>query len=115
MPSQNDRVLAALRHAGPTGITRIDFFAPNVCDGGDPIVNLPGRIHDLQHKRGYVIDASGTRHSCAVYVLKGQGVSSGPVSLGGQPVAEAGSDETSTLFDPVVTHRPLSPYDKEAA
>lgn len=104
-PTQNDRLLAALRHAGPSGLTRIDFMPPHVCDHGEPIINIPGRINNLRNK-GYEIDSSGTRHGCAVYVLRER---EAPVAVAPAP------DETSTLFDPAVTHRPLSPYDSEAA
>jgi hypothetical protein len=46
--TQTDRVLAALTRAGARGITRVDFQLPDMCDGGTPILNIPGRIYDLR-------------------------------------------------------------------
>ncbi|MEI7931215.1 MAG: hypothetical protein WCH97_06835, partial [Actinomycetes bacterium] len=47
--TQNDRVLELALHRGDEGFTRLDFLAPTA-DDGPPIINVPGRIHDLQKK-----------------------------------------------------------------
>lgn len=62
------RVLAALRSQGARGITRVDFQAPNVIDGGEPILNIPGRIYDLRQD-GHEIIEDGKRNRCTVYRL----------------------------------------------
>ena len=68
-PSQRDRVLEALRQAGPRGISAVDFMPPNTIDGGKPILRLPSRIFELR-EMGYVIDSSGDRRNkCDVYRL----------------------------------------------
>lgn len=115
MSTQRERVLTALRHAGPTGLTQVDWFAPNVCDHGPPITRLAARINELRDE-GHTITSSGTRCGCAVYVLR-ESFSAGPGESGRVPlVADAGPAETppTALFDPVDVHRPLSPYDAEA-
>jgi hypothetical protein len=66
--TQTDRVLAALTRAGARGITRVDFQLPDVCDGGTPILNIPGRIYDLRNA-GIEIAEIGRRQACVVYVL----------------------------------------------
>lgn len=68
MTSQTDRVLDALRKAGPRGITAVDFALPDVIDGGPPITRVAARVMDLRHQ-GHTIIASGTRHKCRVYEL----------------------------------------------
>lgn len=111
-----ERVLEAMRQRGSTGITTLDFDGPTI-DGGAPIRRLAARIEELR-KRGHIIDSTQRRHKLAVYVLKNSpaSVSTGSVGLGGPSmIADAGPVETPALFDPVVTHRPLSPYDSEAA
>ena len=68
--TQEERVLRALQRRPKSGITRTDFLAPDVIDGQDPIVNVPGRIYDLRHERGFVIEPAGVRNACRVYRLK---------------------------------------------
>lgn len=68
--NQNDRVLRALTKAGERGITRVDFQAPDVIDGGKPILNFPARIQDLEED-GYTITAGERRNRCTVYRLVG--------------------------------------------
>lgn len=64
--TQCDRVLAALYLAGARGITCIEFDAPNVCDGGEPIKRLAARVNELR-EAGFEIETAGTRNKCAVY------------------------------------------------
>lgn len=66
--SQVDRVLAALRN-GP--LNTADFLAPNVCDGGKPIIRLAARIHDLQ-ERGYRVETRRRLNSTVDYFLVGE-------------------------------------------
>lgn len=69
MLTQPERVLAALRRA-PNGLTRVDFQPPNVIDGGEPILNFPGRIKDLRDA-GYEIESVGRRSKCLIFKLPG--------------------------------------------
>ena len=109
--TQRERILAALRKAGPSGLTQVDFLRFPTPDGGSPITRVAARVQELRDE-GYEILSSGTRDRCALYVLKEQGVSTGPVRLGGPAVA--GPVET-TLFDPVTVHAPRPHYEEEAA
>lgn len=68
-PSQADRVLRALRHAGGYGVTQLDFDVPTI-DGGAPIRRVASRVHELR-TRGYAIVVRGRRRKMAVYVLTG--------------------------------------------
>lgn len=109
--TQRDRVLAALRHAGPSGITQVDFLGPQVCDHGKPITRVAARVNELRDQ-GLTITSSGTRHGCAVYVLKEtpQGASA---DLGGPSCGygEADAPSPSALFDVVGLSKPLGAYD----
>ena len=90
--TQTDRLLAALDRAGTRGITRVDFQPPNVVDGGDPILNIPGRIYDL-HQAGIDTVVTGERDGCSVYVL---------ASTLEAPIKEATPEPSApagTLFD----------------
>lgn len=112
--TQRDRVLKALQSAGLRGITQIDFLRFPTLDGGAPITRLAARVQELRDE-GHEILSADTRDRCAVYRLKGQDVSTGPVRLGGPVFAEAGPVESSTLFDPVALHKPLPHYDEDVA
>jgi Holliday junction resolvase RusA-like endonuclease len=67
-PTQNQRVLAALRSAGARGITRHDFERDPVIDGGPPILRLARCIGDLEDA-GNTIVRGPKRDGVAVYVL----------------------------------------------
>jgi hypothetical protein len=97
--TQRTRVLAALRHAGTKGITAVDFLAPNVIDGGPPILGFAARISELG--RSHTIVTAGKRDKCKVFRL-----------------VEDDADESSpqggegSLFSgDVGSRRPRSPYD----
>lgn len=103
---QNDRVLAAL-HANPSGITRVAFQAPDVIDGLEPILNFPGRIHDLRNQ-GHQIVSDGRRNRCLIFKLAGapgQSVTDGGVfhaavtSVGQEPPLPPAAPEPTSLFD----------------
>lgn len=66
--SQTERVLDALRKAGPRGITAVDFALPDVIDGGPPIMRVAARVMDLR-RQGHTIIASGRRQKCQAYEL----------------------------------------------
>lgn len=111
--TQRDRVLSALRHAGPTGLTQVDFLGPQVCDKGKPITRVAARVNELRDQ-GFTITSSGTRHGCAVYVLKEDGASAalgGPSCCGIADAPTPPGDEPVSLFDPVTLHKPLGAYD----
>jgi hypothetical protein len=46
----------------------VDFQAPNVIDGGDPVLNFPGRIFDAE-RRGYYFEIIGKRNRCKIFRL----------------------------------------------
>ena len=118
--TQKQRILAQLRAAGGRGVNPIDFLAPDVCDGGSPILRVAARILDLKNE-GHVIDCQ-TEAGVAVYVLR----SSAPVVTHSQPVTEvvamtgdrgtAGEspEEPSGLFDASM-FEPETDYYEEAA
>jgi hypothetical protein len=134
--TQNDRVLAALKQAGPRGITELDFEAPRVTDGGKPIRRLAARIFDLR-LRGLPVEPNGERDGLTVYVLKS--VETAPTVETGRPRAadpetvrrretNDGSEGPSSTGRPVCTAEalqlfddtpaapaPLSVYDRDAA
>jgi hypothetical protein len=100
---QRQRVLAALRRAGPGGITQVSFLGPFTADGGPPITRLAARVGELRDE-GYEIVQTGLRDKCAVYVLKG--AVAAPVR-----VAEPAPEKPVGLFDPATASRPLGAYD----
>lgn len=65
--TQKTRLLNALQKH-PEGIDRTQFLAPDVIDGGKPIINIPARIEELRNEGHRIIDA-GRRHNCEVYRL----------------------------------------------
>ena len=67
--TQKQRILAQLRAAGGRGVSPTDFLAPDVCDGGKPILRVAARILDLKNE-GHSIDCQ-TEAGTAVYVLRG--------------------------------------------
>lgn len=65
--SQRGRILAQLERAGH--ITPVDFAAPDVCDGGLPIMRVAARIQDLRDQ-GHLITTGRLKNGCAVYTLE---------------------------------------------
>jgi hypothetical protein len=102
---QEKRVLDALRFEGSRGITRVDFSAPHVHDGGDPIQNFPARIHSLIHTHGYEIVKDGKRNACTIYKLRQEP----RVVVDAEPTASG-----ATLFESPTGQR-LSAYFGDAA
>jgi hypothetical protein len=104
-PTQRDRVLNALRHAGDRGITATDFALPNVIDGGPPIARLAARVDEL--RAGHHIEHAGRRNRCAIYRL---------VTLPAPVIAPPADDDPSALFGTTIgAAPPRSPYDCRAA
>lgn len=105
--TQSDRVLRALKLAGGTGITQLDFLRTPTIDGGPPITRVAARIQELRDA-GHTILSDGKRGKCTVYKLRV------PVVLS-PPPAEAVVEEL--LFDPRGLSKPLGAYDdlEEAA
>jgi hypothetical protein len=64
--TQIDRLVKAARSS--KGVCRIDFQLPNVIDGGDPILNFPGRMYDAD-RLGYCFEVIGKRNRCKVFRL----------------------------------------------
>lgn len=65
-PSQTERVIKAARSY--RGVCRVDFMAPDVVDGGPPILNFPGRMFDAE-RAGHSFEMIGKRHGCKVFRL----------------------------------------------
>lgn len=63
--SQCARILRALE-SGP--VSPIDFAAPNVMDGGKPIMRVAARVQDLRG-RGHDISTRTASNGTAVYTL----------------------------------------------
>lgn len=121
--TQKQRILNALRTAGGRGVSPTDFLAPNVCDGGKPILRVAARILDLKHE-GHNIDCQ-TEAGVAVYVLR----DSAPVVTHSQPnrvvvndapvldsggIASGSPEEPGGLFDASV-FEPETDWYEEAA
>jgi hypothetical protein len=83
--TQTERLVAAARAA--KGVCRIDFQLPDVIDGGDPILNFPGRMWDAE-RLGYCFEVIGKRNRCKIFRLisepveSGAGTQSAPTSKG---------------------------------
>ena len=120
MNDEQRRVLAKARTFD--GACRADFAAPNVCDGGKPIVNTPARFYELD-KMGYVFEPIGKRHKCKVFRLVSEpdvdvDRASGTPSCPGVPSerltdssSAAGPMSTDTLFGMPRVKPAVSPYD----
>lgn len=66
MATQTARILRALER-GP--VTPVDFGAPDVIDGGKPIMRVAARIQDLRD-RGYQITTSTAPNGIAIYEME---------------------------------------------
>lgn len=106
--TQRERTLNALRKAGTRGMTQVDWLRFPTPDGGPPITRIAARIQELRDE-GHEIQSSGTRDRCALYILREPGLVVAPTQA---PESEL---ESSTLFDPVSLHQPISPYEADAA
>jgi hypothetical protein len=107
--SQKQRVLRALRERRGVGITRVDFLAPDVIDGGKPIINIPARIKELTDD-GYPVKVVGRREECVIYALRYEVVEAPPPAPDRDEPDQA-SGEVVGLFDHVASGQPSSPYD----
>lgn len=65
---QADRVLRALQERRGDGVTPVHFAAPDVLDGGSPIMRVAARVQDLRD-RGHRIETRKGRGGVARYVL----------------------------------------------
>ena len=102
--SQTERLIKAAR--AYHGITRLDFLAPNVIDGGTAITNFPGRMYDAEHKHGAVFEVVGKRHGCNVFRLVagvdgavGSPQSQGPSTVSSSTANANGTMSTGSLFE----------------
>jgi hypothetical protein len=69
LPSQRDRVLKALRDAGPNGVDTTAFLAPSVIDGQKPILRLAARVRDLRDQ-GHRITSQRLMNGTVRYFLQ---------------------------------------------
>ena len=115
--TQIDRVLRALR-SGPVAAT--DFAAPNVRDGGKPIMRVASRVLELR-EQGYLIFTTRRPNGVAVYQLAsprdgaGNDAPCAPAAVCGVdgPVSPA---VDAALFDTnAYTQRGRSHYDEQEA
>jgi hypothetical protein len=66
--TQNQRVLDYLERHGY--VNTVDFMAPEVCDGGRPIIRLAARIYDLR-VQGHHIDDLKEANGTVTYLWRG--------------------------------------------
>lgn len=93
--TQRERVLrASLR---PSGVSQVDFLAPDVCDGEKPITRLAARIFDLE-REGYLFEVVGWRNRCKVYRLL-DGPTPGPIESGAGEALGVSASPAPALFD----------------
>jgi hypothetical protein len=122
--TQKQRILAQLQAAGGRGVSPVDFLAPDVCDGGSPILRVAARILDLKNE-GHSIDCQ-TEAGVAVYVLRASApvvthspsnrkvvVNTAPVENSGGSASES-PEEPFGLFDASV-FEPETDWYEEAA
>lgn len=102
---QRLRVLDALRAAGNAGVGTSCFLAPDVVDGGKPIVRLPSRIDELR-KAGYTIVSHRAPNGTAIYRLVGEAAPA--AACAPEPVSDDEPD--ASLFDSAPSAS-SSPYD----
>jgi hypothetical protein len=67
-PSQKMRWLKELKAAGSAGVEATAFLAPDVCDGGKPILRSASRITELR-QAGHHITSKRQPNGTALYVL----------------------------------------------
>lgn len=67
-PTQADRIRQVL-NADPNGFAATDFLAPNVRDGGKPIIRAAARVYELR-QAGLDIEETRERNGVARYRLK---------------------------------------------
>ncbi len=67
--TQVERIVAAARSY--RGITQIDFLAPSVVDGKEPITRVAARLWDAEQE-GYSFECLGRRDRCKVWRLCGE-------------------------------------------
>lgn len=66
-PSQVDRIAAWLDEHG--SFNEVEFAAPNVADGGDPIQRVAARIFELR-QLGWLIDTRREPNQTATYIKR---------------------------------------------
>lgn len=120
--TQKERVLKAILDAGQNGIRPEQFLAPNVCDGGKPILRLAARVLDLKNEGHEIACRVDRVSSTAIYTLKGETLAVTPSQVSGRGVvmrspltAVGGSDLESPegplgLFDSNEFTPPLDYY-----
>jgi hypothetical protein len=111
--TQKQRILDALKNAGGRGVSTTDFLAPDVCDGGKPILRVAARILDLKNE-GHTIDCQ-TEAGVAVYVLRSEalvvthsqpsrgvvvGAPNGNTGVAGGSLEEPGGLFDASIFEP---------------
>lgn len=99
MAFQVDRILLALR-SGP--VSPIDFAAPNVIDGGLPVMRVAARVQDLRD-RGYEISTMTAANGTAVYTLTGD-VDLGDAATAAEPVSSSAASPTAVAQVSAPTH-----------
>jgi hypothetical protein len=111
--TQRDRVLAALRRAGPQGVGQVDIVTGRI-DGRAAILRGPSRINELR-AAGFAIETKRESDGTARYVLRGEPDSEAP---GTPPPAPAPvsppAGEPLVLLDLPAERRPASHYDERA-
>jgi hypothetical protein len=101
--SQTSRILAALRN-GP--VSPISFAAPNVIDGGPPIMRVAARIKDLRDAGHLIRQHTATDNRTAIYTLTRE-VEFGDATAGEPPIASGASSNVVVELDPPVDWRSL--------
>lgn len=102
--SQNDRVLAALRN-GP--VSPISFAAPNVIDGGPPVMRVAARIKDLRDAGHLIRQHTAKDNRTAIYTLTREAEQSIHPADSTKPDVGRPHASMDVLLDPPVDWRSL--------
>ena len=119
LTEQQRRVLEKARSYD--GVCPADFAAPNVCDGGKPIMRVGARLYELDGM-GYGFEKIGWRDKCKVWRCVDVDRASGTPSSPGVPSdrltdssSAAGPMSTDTLFGMPRVKPAVDIYDPKAA
>lgn len=99
--TDKQRILARLE-LGP--VSPVDFAAPNVCDGGKPVMRVAARVKDLRDEGYNIPPAARAENGTAIYILV-KDVDEASMITAGEPASSASSTSAGVIGAPAEPQR----------